>query len=100
MPTVISTREDSSFHISMCSFKNIKANTRPNTDDVEKIIADFTVPTSFIPFRKRKREPAKPPKLRRRRFGIWYRLIEKAISDTKTIASVTTPPIKDLSVLY
>jgi hypothetical protein len=67
----------------------------PNTDDVEKIITDFTVPTSLIPIRKRKREPAKPPKLRRRRFGIWYRLIEKAIFDTKTNAMVIDPPIKD-----
>jgi hypothetical protein len=31
--------------------------------DVENIIPDFIVPTSFIPFKKRNREPADPPKL-------------------------------------
>ncbi len=30
-----------------CVLKNIKANMMPNTDDVEKIITDFTVPTSI-----------------------------------------------------
>ena len=42
----------------------------PNTEDVENIITDFIVPTSFIPFKKRKREPANPPKLKKIRLGI------------------------------
>ena len=72
IPTIISINEDNSFHTSTCpSLKNIRANTTPNTDDVEKTITDFTVPISFIPLKKRKREPANPPKLKKKRMGIW-----------------------------
>lgn len=57
-------------HGSILSFKNTKAKITPNRDDVEKIITDLIAPISFIPFKKRKREPANPPKLKKSKLGI------------------------------
>ena len=63
--------------------------------EVEKIITDFTVPISFIPFKKRKREPANPPKLKKSKLGIWNTLIANEILNIDANPNDKTPPIRD-----
>ncbi len=79
----------------MFSFRNIKANIIPNIDEVEKIITDFTVPICFIAVKKRKREPANPPKLKKSKLGIWNALIANEILNIATNPNDKTPPIRD-----
>ncbi len=100
IPQTITIEERNSFQIFVCnSFNSSSANITPKMEDVENIITDLMVPICFIPFKKRKSEPAKPPKLKIIRFGICSILITKDIEKDKLrhIASVIEPPIKDFS---
>ena len=71
-------------------------------EDVENIITDFMVPTCFIPLKKRKSEPAKPPKLRIIRFGTCFNtpiLKDREKDKHKHIAIDIEPPISDFSCI-
>ena len=71
----------------------------PKSVDVEKIITDFVAPTSLIPFKNKKSEPANPPRLKKSRLGILEILMVNEIFKIITITNEVIPPINDFSCI-